>query len=102
MREDTTDAIIGGAVDNEISGADAERKKRRSISGVYTTGEAAAVAKVSQQTIIRWIDAGLLKGYRVPGSSHRRIVREVLEQFLRNNNMTIDPGCADTGDDYVI
>ncbi|MEM9882815.1 MAG: helix-turn-helix domain-containing protein, partial [Planctomycetota bacterium] len=43
---------------------------------VYTTGEAAEVCKVSQQTIIRCFDAGRLQGFRVPGSRFRRIPRD--------------------------
>ena len=35
---------------------------------VYTTGEAAKICKVSQQTIIRCFDSGQLKGFRVPDS----------------------------------
>ena len=35
---------------------------------VFTTGEAAKICKVSQQTIIRCFDNGQLKGFRVPGS----------------------------------
>ena len=40
---------------------------------VFTTGEAAEICKVSQQTIIRCFDSGRLKGFRVPGSRFRRI-----------------------------
>ena len=40
--------------------------------GAVTTGEAAEVCRVSQQTIIRCFDAGRLKGFRVPGSRFRR------------------------------
>ena len=44
---------------------------------VFTTGEAAKICKVSQQTIIRCFDNGQLKGFRVPGSSKfRRIPRD--------------------------
>ena len=38
---------------------------------VFTTGEAAEICKVSQQTIIRCFDNGQLKGFRVPGSKFR-------------------------------
>ena len=38
---------------------------------VFTTGEAAKICKVSQQTIIRCFDSGQLKGYRIPGSKDR-------------------------------
>ncbi len=42
---------------------------------VFTTGEAAEICKVSQQTIIRCFDSGRLTGFRVPGSRFRRIPR---------------------------
>ena len=57
---------------------------------VYTTGEAAEICKVSQQTIIRCFDAGRLKGFRVPGSRFRRIPREELIRFMKNNEIPTD------------
>ena len=57
---------------------------------VYTTGEAAEVCKVSQQTIIRCFDAGRLKGFRVPGSKFRRIPRDALLAFMRDNGIPAD------------
>jgi len=54
---------------------------------VFTTGEAAEVCKVSQQTIIRCFDSGRLHGFRVPGSRFRRIPREELIRFMRENNI---------------
>lgn len=57
---------------------------------VFTTGEAAEVCKVSQQTIIRCFDAGRLKGFRVPGSRFRRIPREELIRFMKNNEIPTD------------
>lgn len=56
---------------------------------VYTTGEVADICKVSQQTVIRCFDAGKLKGFRVPGSKFRRIPRESLLQFMRENKIPI-------------
>src|ERR1043165_10099265 len=49
---------------------------------VFTTGEAAEICKVSQQTIIRCFDNGRLNGFRVPGSKFRRIPREALVAFM--------------------
>ncbi|MEM1211843.1 MAG: response regulator [Planctomycetota bacterium] len=57
---------------------------------VFTTGEAAEVCKVSQQTIIRCFDAGRLKGFRVPGSRFRRIPREDLIRFMKANEIPTD------------
>lgn len=57
---------------------------------VFTTGEAAKICKVSQQTIIRCFDSGQLKGFRVPGSRFRRIPREQLYVFMRDNGIPTD------------
>jgi excisionase family DNA binding protein len=57
---------------------------------VFTTGEAAKICKVSQQTIIRCFDSGQLKGFRVPGSRFRRIPREQLFAFMRDNGIPTD------------
>ena len=57
---------------------------------VFTTGEAAEICKVSQQTIIRCFDSGRLKGFRVPGSRFRRIPREQLYSFMRDNGIPTD------------
>lgn len=57
---------------------------------VFTTGEAAKVCKVSQQTIIRCFDSGRLNGFRVPGSRFRRIPREELIRFMRDNDIPLE------------
>jgi excisionase family DNA binding protein len=57
---------------------------------VFTTGEAAKICKVSQQTIIRCFDSGQLKGFRVPGSRFRRIPRDQLYVFMRDNGIPTD------------
>ena len=57
---------------------------------VFTTGEAARICKVSQQTIIRCFDNGQLKGFRVPGSRFRRIPREMLYRFMKDNGIPTD------------
>ena len=57
---------------------------------VFTTGEAAKICKVSQQTIIRCFDNGSLKGFRVPGSRFRRIPRDQLYSFMKDNGIPTD------------
>ncbi|MCA9178333.1 MAG: response regulator [Planctomycetales bacterium] len=61
-----------------------------STKSVFTTGEAAKICKVSQQTIIRCFDNGTLKGFRVPGSRFRRIPWEQLYAFMKENNIPTD------------
>jgi excisionase family DNA binding protein len=60
------------------------------MKSVFTTGEAAKICKVSQQTIIRCFDNGQLKGFRVPGSKFRRIPREALYKFMKDNGIPTD------------
>lgn len=57
---------------------------------VYTTGEAADICKLSQQTIIRCFDNGQLKGFRVPGSKFRRIPRDALIDFMKVNEIPLE------------
>ncbi len=59
------------------------------MKDLYTTGEAAAICNVSQQTIIRCFDAGRLQGFRVPGSRFRRIPRDSLIKFMKENNIPL-------------
>lgn len=60
------------------------------MKSVFTTGEVAQICKVSQQTVIRCFDGGRLKGFRVPGSRFRRIPREALIQFMKDNGIPLD------------
>jgi len=57
---------------------------------VFTTGEAAKICKVSQQTIIRCFDNGSQKRLRGPGSRFRRIPRDQLFQFMKENGIPTD------------
>jgi excisionase family DNA binding protein len=57
---------------------------------VFTTGEAAEICKVSQQTIIRCFDSGRVHGFRVPGSKFRRIPRAELLRFMKANEIPTD------------
>jgi excisionase family DNA binding protein len=60
------------------------------MKDLFTTGEAAEVCKISQQTIIRCFDSGRLNGFRVPGSRFRRIPRQSLVKFMKDNNIPLD------------
>ena len=71
-----------------------------SAKTVFTTGEAAKICKVSQQTIIRCFDNGSLKGFRVPGSRLRRIPREQLFAFMKENGIPTD--ALESGDRKVL
>jgi excisionase family DNA binding protein len=57
---------------------------------VFTTGEAAEICGLSQQTIIRCFDSGQLGGFRVPGSKFRRIPRDRLVKFMKEHKIPLD------------
>lgn len=57
---------------------------------IFTTGEAAKICGVAPRTVTKWMDAGYLKGYRLPGGQDRRFLRASLEKFLRENGMPLD------------
>lgn len=70
------------------------------MKSVYTTGEVAAICKISQQTVIRCFDNGKLKGFRVPGSRFRRIPRDSLLQFMKENDIPLEH--VDTGKKRIL
>ena len=53
----------------------------------YTTGEIARLCQVTKRTVIQWIDGGKLKGYRIPGSRHRRVSAESLREFTKHHGI---------------
>ncbi|MCE5184913.1 MAG: response regulator [Planctomycetaceae bacterium] len=60
------------------------------IKNLFTTGEAAEICGISQQTIIRCFDSNKLEGFRIPGSKFRRIPRESLVKFMKENSIPLD------------
>ena len=55
---------------------------------VFTTFETAKLCHVSPLSIINWVNAGRLPAFRTPGG-HRRIRREDLVLFMRDNGMPV-------------
>jgi len=66
------------------------KKEGKRMKDLFTTGEAAEICRVSQQTIIRCFDSGRLEGFRVPGSRFRRIPRQSLIKFMKDNSIPLD------------
>ena len=60
------------------------------MKSLFTTGEAAQICNISQQTIIRCFDSGRLDGFRIPGSRFRRIPRGNLIKFMKDNSIPLD------------
>lgn len=76
------------------------RQEELPMKAVFTTGEVAEVCGISQQTVIRCFDRGTLRGYRVPGSKFRRVPRDALIEFMRDNH--IPPENLDSGKRRVL
>ncbi|MCX5634797.1 MAG: response regulator [Planctomycetota bacterium] len=70
------------------------------MKDLFTTGEAADICNVSQQTIIRCFDSGKVQGFRVPGSRFRRIPRSNLVKFMKDHNIPF--GNLDSGKRKVL
>ena len=60
---------------------------------VFTTFEAAKLCHVSPLSIINWVNAGRLPAFRTPGG-HRRIRREDLVKFMKENGIPLDPSLS--------
>lgn len=55
-----------------------------------TTGQVARVCRVCPRTISKWIDSGRIKGYRLPDSNDRRVLRCELLPFMRAAGIPTD------------
>ena len=49
---------------------------------VFTTGELAEIFEVNINTVVKWFETGLLKGFKLPGSTARRVPRQELLEFI--------------------
>jgi excisionase family DNA binding protein len=57
---------------------------------VLTTGEVARMLKVTTNTVVKWFEAGLLKGYTFPGTRTRRIERESFDRFCAERRIPLN------------
>jgi excisionase family DNA binding protein len=62
----------------------------------YSTSEVAAYCHVTADTIRKWAEAGRIRVFKTPGG-HRRIRREDLIRFLRENNIPIHSDLKEAG-----
>jgi excisionase family DNA binding protein len=53
------------------------------VKPLYTTAELARLIGVSPKVIANLVDNGLIKGFRIPGSRHRRIPHEAAVAWLK-------------------
>ena len=67
----------------------------------FSTGEIAKFCQVNLRTVIRWIEAGKIKGYKLPGRGNNRVSRAELLRFMQEYDMPIpdvlsQPAISDT------
>jgi len=60
-------------------------RKLSKTKGVLTTGNVKDILQVSQQTVIRTYDDGWFGKFKIPGSTHRRIIVSDFVDGLRDN-----------------
>ena len=63
---------------------------RKKTSPVLTSGQIASICNVSTRTVTKWIDSGILKGYRIPLSKDRRVNVLDLREFVSKNAMPVE------------
>ena len=54
-----------------------------------TSGEIASYCDVNLRTVIRWIESGKLKGFKLPGRGNNRVLVEDFVEFLERHDMPI-------------
>ncbi|WP_218310986.1 response regulator [Alteromonas antoniana] len=54
-----------------------------------TSGEIAAFCDVNLRTVIRWIESGKLKGFKLPGRGNNRVLVDDFVDFLERHNMPV-------------
>lgn len=59
------------------------------MSKFYSTGQVAKLCGVAVNTVVSWCNSGKLPGFRIPGSSHRRIEHDQLVKFMRDNGIPL-------------
>ena len=59
------------------------------IKDLLTCGDVAKLCRVSSKMVAKWIDSGILVGYRLPGSRDRRVAKDELLKFTKHNKIPL-------------
>jgi len=63
--------------------------REMSRSDILTTGQVSKLIGMANRTVCRMIDTGLLKGWVIPGSNHRRVALVDLEEFMKEHGIPV-------------
>nr|WP_136251233.1 helix-turn-helix domain-containing protein [Ningiella ruwaisensis] len=55
----------------------------------YSSGEVAKICDVTSRTVIRWIEAGKLQAFKLPGRGNNRVAQDDLLTFLKTNDIPV-------------
>jgi excisionase family DNA binding protein len=61
--------------------------KRR--DGSLGTSQIAKMLSVSPNMVVKWIDSGMLAGWKVPGSKHRRVSQKTVAEFAKRYDIPL-------------
>ena len=64
--------------------------KKKQVSDVFGSNEVARICNVNRMLVIKWIDSGLLKSYRLPPSDFRRVKKQDLIEFMKKHNIPME------------
>ncbi len=67
-----------------------------------TTGDIAKYCDVNQRTVIRWLDKGALKGFKLPGRGNNRVKVEDFIRFLKENGMPIPEEFSEAAEKRIL
>lgn len=67
-----------------------------------TTGDIANYCQVNFRTVIRWIERGLLKAYKLPGRGDNRVQIDDFIKFLSENDMPVPDELKQTSSRVLI
>ncbi|WP_415887263.1 response regulator [Neptuniibacter sp. QD37_6] len=68
----------------------------------YTSGDVAQICGVSLRTVIRWIEKGELKGFKLPGRGNNRVSEDNLLKFLKAHDIPLPEELAAPGDNLIL
>ncbi|GMM69724.1 response regulator [Alteromonas sp. MTD1] len=67
-----------------------------------TSGEIAEYCDVNLRTVIRWIESGKLKGFKLPGRGNNRVLVEDFIEFLERHDMPIPDALKSTANPSIL
>jgi CheY-like chemotaxis protein len=67
-----------------------------------TTGDIAKMCDVNLRTVIRWIDRGALKGFKLPGRGNNRVRIEDFMVFLKEHDIPVPTELADLHNNRIL